>query len=66
MAKKTEQATLYLHVRFNPKMTDAEGLAVAMDTLLETAMSTPGIMDDYGEVSVTEHLVMPATLARKL
>jgi hypothetical protein len=44
----SEQARLRLEVRYNPKRTDPESLATALDRLLETALSTPGIMDDYG------------------
>ena len=43
-------ATLELEVRFEPQVTDAESLASAFDQLLETAMSTPGILDEYGSV----------------
>ncbi len=44
----SKQAKLRLEVRYNPKRTDPESLATALDRLLETALSTPGIMDDYG------------------
>ena len=45
---KTETTKLYLEVEFNPRLTDPEGLANAVDRLLETVLSTPGIMDEYG------------------
>jgi len=48
---------LSLTVRYDPDRTDPESIAAAMDRLLEMAMSTPGILDDYGEVSVEEFLV---------
>lgn len=44
------QATLEIEVRFDSTQTDAEGIAAAFDQLLETAMSTPGILEDYGSV----------------
>lgn len=42
-----------VEVTYNPDMTDPESLAGALDSLIETALSTPGIMDDYGEVEIT-------------
>lgn len=48
---------LTLRVTFDPEHTDAESVAVAMDRLLETVMSTPGILDEYGPVKVGEFLV---------
>ena len=44
------QAMLEIEVRFDPARTDAESIASAFDQLLETAMSTPGILEDYGSV----------------
>ena len=44
MLRKT---VLQLEVTFDDQVTDAEALAGAVDTLLETALSTPGILDDY-------------------
>ena len=44
------QATLEIEVRFDSTQTDAESIASALDQLLETAMSTPGILEDYGSV----------------
>ncbi len=49
-----QTATLTVDVDYNPAMTDPESLASAMDTLLETALSTPGILDDYGDPVVGE------------
>jgi hypothetical protein len=37
-----------LEAEYDPAMTDPEGLATALDRLLETACSTPGILEDYG------------------
>jgi hypothetical protein len=39
-------------VWFDDDFTDADSLSDALDTLLETSMSTPGILDDYGPVEV--------------
>lgn len=51
MSKKT---TLTLTVEYDPKRTDAESVATALDRLLETVMSTPGILDEYGPIQVGE------------
>lgn len=50
----TETAQLYVEVEFDPAMTDAESLATAMDRLMETALSTPDIMAEYGDPAVKE------------
>lgn len=47
--KKLEKSRLWLDVEYSPEHTDPEGLAEALNRLLETALSTPGIMEDYGE-----------------
>ena len=44
------QATLEIEVRFDSAQADAEAIASAFDQLLEIAMSTPGILEDYGNV----------------
>lgn len=51
------KATLTLEIEFDPELTDAESVAGALDTLLDTAMSTPGILDEYGNPGVDEFLV---------
>jgi len=43
-----QTAFLSIPVEYDPEATDAEGTANAADILLETAMSTPGILDEYG------------------
>lgn len=48
--KKT--ARLILEVEYDDRVTDDESLCSAFDTLLETAMSTPGILDEYGNPKV--------------
>lgn len=53
------ETTLMLKVTYNTRLTDPEGIASALDTLLETAMSTPGILEEYGRVEVEPFLVSP-------
>ena len=48
--KKTGR--LILEVEYDDNVTDDESLCSAFDTLLETAMSTPGILDEYGNPKV--------------
>ena len=55
--KKTKKTTLTVEVEYNPRKTDPEGLACAMDRLMETVLSTPGIMDEYGQPTVREFFV---------
>jgi hypothetical protein len=40
------KTTLCLEVEFNPEVTDAESLASAFGTLVDNALSTPGILGD--------------------
>ena len=49
--------TLTLDIDYDPELTHPEGLASAMDRLLETALSTPGIMEEYGDPRVGEFFV---------
>lgn len=51
-------ATLSLTVRYDEGVTDAEALCSALDRLLETAMGTPGIMEEYGDPGVGEFQVV--------
>ena len=51
------KTTLTVEIKYDPELTDPEGLASAMDRLLETALSTPGIMDEYGNPQVHEFFV---------
>lgn len=43
-----QKATLTVEVTYDPEVTDAESIANAADRLLETALSTPGILEEYG------------------
>jgi len=56
------KAQLTIDVEYNPSVTDPEALATAMDRLLETACSTPGILDEYGDPTLGEFLVARAGL----
>ena len=51
------KTTLIVDIEYNPELTDPEGLASAMDRLIETALSTPGIMEEYGNPRVDEFFV---------
>ena len=53
------KTTLTVEVEYDPAKTDPEGLACAMDRLLETALSTPDILSEYGNPTVGEFLVWP-------
>lgn len=48
--------TLTIAVAYDETITDPESLATAADTLLTTALSTPGILDDYGNPVFGEFL----------
>ncbi len=49
-----QTAQLYVEVEFDPAVTDAESLATTMDRLMETALSTPDILGDYGNPAVKD------------
>ena len=55
------KTTLTVEIDYDPAMTDPEGLACAMDRLLETALSTPDIFDEYGNPTVGEFFVAKET-----
>jgi hypothetical protein len=57
---------LTLEVQYDPDVTDPEGLAVALDRLLETACSTPGILDEYGNPMLGEFLVTDSAAKSRL
>lgn len=48
------KVTLTIEVGYDDDCTDPDALAVALDTLMETAASTPGILDEYGDVKIGE------------
>lgn len=51
-------AMLRIAVEFDDENTDADGIATALDRLLETAMSTPGILDEYGDVGIGDFFII--------
>lgn len=52
-------ARLFLDVTYNDRVTDDESVASALDTLLETAMSTPDILDEYDNPTVDAFYILP-------
>lgn len=50
--KEKKCVELRVKVFYEPDKTDDESIATAMDILIENAISTPGILDDYGDVGV--------------
>jgi hypothetical protein len=56
------KTTLTVEVEYDPARTDPEGLACAMDRLMETALSIPGALDEYGNPEVGEFLIAGAAL----
>ena len=57
------KTTLTVDIEYDPAITDPEGLASAMDRLMETVLSTPGIMDEYHNPKVGEFFVAAETTA---
>ncbi|SHG88619.1 hypothetical protein [Bradyrhizobium erythrophlei] len=51
-------AELKLSVRYDDSITDAESLCDALDTLIETATSTIGILDEYGDPKIHSFAVL--------
>jgi len=49
-----KEVTFTVTVTFDPEITDEDSIATALDRLMETALSTPGIFDDYGNPEVGE------------
>lgn len=52
MSDAQATTTLYFELTYNPAVTDPEALAAAFDQLLETALSTPDILSEYGSVEI--------------
>jgi hypothetical protein len=57
------KTTLTVEIEYDPQQTDPEGLACAMDRLLETALSIPEVMDEYGSPTIGEFFVAKQTAA---
>jgi hypothetical protein len=60
---KTQKTTLTVEVEYDSSRTDPEGLACAMDRLFETALSTPDVLEDYGNPTMGEFFVAGETAA---
>ena len=56
------KTVLTLGIDYDPEKTDPESLATAMDRLMETILSTPGITEEYGDPQIGEFFVAPAGL----
>ena len=57
------KTTLTVEIEYDPQQTDPENLACAMGRLLETALSTPDILDEYGNPTVGDFFVAEETAA---
>jgi hypothetical protein len=53
------KATFTVDIEFDERQTDVEAIASALDRLMATALSTPGIMDEYGDPRIGEFFVAP-------
>jgi len=53
-----KSCVLKIRIDYDDDVTDAESLAYAMDNLLEAALSTPGILDDYGCVEISPFYIL--------
>jgi hypothetical protein len=60
------KTTLTLEIEADPETTDPESLACAMDRLMETALSTPDILSEYGNPKVGEFFVAKETAVPKV
>lgn len=54
-----ETATFIIQVVYDDRHTDPDALGEALDRLMETALSTPGLLDDYGTVEIGEFEISP-------
>lgn len=57
---------LVVEVTYDDTITDPDSLSTALDTLMETALSTPGIFEDYGDPEVGEFSPIDETTAAPL
>jgi hypothetical protein len=46
------RVTMTIDVELDERVTDAESVSRALDVLMETALGTPGVLDEYGDVRV--------------
>ena len=57
MGKNRGTAVLTVTVDYDPDITDGESIAAAMDLLMSAALSTHGILDDYGRPDIGQFFV---------
>ena len=55
---------LTIEVEYDEKATEPEAIATAADRLLETALSTPGVLDEHGDLRFGEFVAGPSDDAR--
>ena len=53
----TRKATLTVEITYNDSVTDPESISNALDQLMETALSTPDILEEYGNPEIGPFLV---------
>ena len=58
------KTTLTVDIDYDPDVTDPEALASAAHRLIKTALSTPGIMEEYGDPHFGEFFVAKADGSR--
>ena len=54
---RIEVCRLQVNVFYKPTVVNPERLAAVLDQLLRTALSTPGILEEYGDPRVREFFV---------
>lgn len=54
----TKSTKLMIEIAYDPQVTTPDELCNALDTLLETATSTPDILDEYGNPDIYSFEVM--------
>ncbi len=55
---------LSVEVEYDGEQTNAESVASAADTLLQTALSTPGVLNEYGNPQFGEFVIQQANSSR--
>jgi len=55
--KPVAKTTLTIEVEYDPRVTDPDSIANAADSLLETALSTPDVLDEYNNPVFGEFFV---------
>jgi len=59
MSDSRESVELRVKVFYDPSKANEESVATALDTMIETAISTPGILDECGDVGVGAFTIAP-------